>query len=431
MTVSIIPLPSNVEVAPGDDLVALILDAARDAGVQLAARDVLCVASKVVSKAEGAVITESDDRRVAARARAARVVADAEVVLVTETPHGFVAANGGIDQSNAGGAMLDLPVDPDASAAALRSGIANAAGVSVGVLVTDTFGRPWRMGQTDVALGTAGITPLRDERGAVDRDGHELDVTVAAIADEIAAAADLVRTKASGTPFVLVRGLDVAGSGSGRQLVRPADEDLFRWGWPTAAGAATAARRTVRRFAPGPLPPGAIEDAVRSAITAPAPHHTRPWRFLRLADSTRSGLLDAMAARWRQDLARDGADDATIRRRVDRSDAVLRAAPMLLLPLVLLDGADRYGDDRDQAERDMFLLTGGAALQSLQVVLAAHGVGSAWMSSTIFCPDVVRSTLRLPDAAQPLGLVALGRPEPGFSPPDRPNVDISEFLQDA
>ena len=430
MTVTVVPLPWKGRIEAGDDIAAALLEAAADAGVTFQDGDVVCVASKVVSKAEGAIVVEAVDRRQAARERAARIVADAPAVLVTQTPHGFVAANGGIDQSNAGGAMLDLPRDPDASARRLRTAIEEHAGTTVGVIVTDTFGRPWRVGQTDVALGVAGLDPLRDERGTTDLDGHELDVTVAAIADEIAAAADLVRTKASGTPFVIVRGLQVGGDGSGQQLVRPADEDLFRWGWPTAAGAAIASRRTIRRFLDEPVPAEALADAVRAAVTAPAPHHSRPWRFLRLADGTRGRLLDAMAQRWAHDLARDGADDATIRRRQASSDAVLRAAPELLLPLVLLDAADRYDDERDRAERDMFLLTGGAAVQSLQVVLAAHGVGSAWMSTTLFCPDVVHDVLDLPSAAQPLGLVALGLPAPDVTPRPRPSVDVNEFLSD-
>ncbi|MDX1510386.1 MAG: coenzyme F420-0:L-glutamate ligase [Nitriliruptorales bacterium] len=428
MTVSIVPLPWEGRVERGADLVAALSEALDANEVVLASGDVVCVASKVVSKAEGATIDEAGDRRDAARRRAARIVADAPSVLVVETRHGFVAANGGIDESNASGAMLDLPSDPDTSAAALQAGIAAAFGVDIGVIVTDTFGRPWRTGQTDVALGVAGLAPLRDERGSADLDGHALDVTVAAIADEIAGAADLVRSKSSGTPFVLVRGLAAAGDGSARELIRPSEQDLFRWGWPTAARAAVEARRTVRRFRDGQPPRQAIEDAVRAAVTAAAPHHTRPWRFLEVSEPTRAALLDAMAGQWAIDLASDGLDEEAIRRRQARSDEVLRAAPVLLLPLVLLDGADHYGDERDRAERDMFLLTGGAAIQSLQVVLAAHGVGSAWMSSTIFCPGVVRNVLDLPASAQPLGLIAIGLPDLEHSPAPRPPIDVADFL---
>jgi coenzyme F420-0:L-glutamate ligase / coenzyme F420-1:gamma-L-glutamate ligase len=150
------------------------------------------------------------------------IVADTPGVLITRTPHGFVAANGGIDGSNVddGDLALLLPADPDASAAALRADPGRAHRRDVGVVVTDTFGRPWRVGQTDVALGVAGAPALRDERGGRDLDGRPLVVTAPAVADELAAAADLVRTKASGTPFVLIRGLPPDRPGTGADLVR-------------------------------------------------------------------------------------------------------------------------------------------------------------------------------------------------------------------
>lgn len=234
----VIGLPVAAEVDRGADLAGLLLDAAAAAGVTLADGDVVCVASKVVAKAEGASVPlpPTDDphaaRRRLARDRAVRVVADTPQVLVVETHHGFVCANAGIDTSNVadGDVALLLPDDPDASAAALREGVRARTGAEVGVVVTDTFGRPWRLGQTDVALGVAGVVALRDDRGRPDRHGRPLEVTQVAVADQVAAAADLVRTKADGTAFVLLRGLDLAGAGSGRDLLRPADQDAFRTG---------------------------------------------------------------------------------------------------------------------------------------------------------------------------------------------------------
>lgn len=236
--VRIVGLPTTVEVTAGTDLASLLLAAAEDAGVALADGDVVCVASKVVAKAEGAVVElpHADDvhaaRRALARHQAVRVVAETPQVLIVETPHGFVCANAGIDTSNlpVDGRALLLPADPDASARDLRTGVRERTGCVVGVVVTDTFGRPWRLGQTDVALGVAGIAALRDDRGTPDRSGRPLEVTQVAVADQVAAAADLVRTKADGTPFVLLRGLDVAGDGTGQDLLRPADQDAFRTG---------------------------------------------------------------------------------------------------------------------------------------------------------------------------------------------------------
>ncbi len=439
----VVPLPTGAEVVEGADVAALLADAVADAGLALADGDVVCVASKVVAKAEGAWIdlllpadAGPDDlrraRRAAARERAARVVADTPWVLVTQTHHGYVCANGGIDASNVpDGRGLDLPSDPDAAASLLRRRLRDLAGADVGVVVTDTFGRPWREGQVDVALGVAGIAAVRDERGGADRLGKPLEVTVVALADQLAAAADLARSKADGTPFVLVRGLGdaVAGNGRGADLVRDAATDLFRHGGPDAVEQGVAARRTVRAFADEPVPADALRRAVAAAGTAAAPHHTRPWRFVRLRPATRARLLDAMADRWRADLRGDGLDPERIERRIARSDAILRTAPELLAAFVVLDGAHAYPDaDRSVAERDMFLLSGGAALSNLQVVLAAHRLGSAWISSTLFCAPVVRAELELDDDWHPLGMVAVGRP--AQAPPPRAPLDPSQLLEE-
>lgn len=232
MRITVIGIAGVPEVREGDDLGELLVAACAADGVALADGDVVCVAQKVVSKAEGATVAGSDRWQVA-RQRSVRTVARSEWVLVVETHHGFVCANAGVDASNvAGGSLTVLPEDPDHSARSIAGRVLERTGARVGVIVTDTFGRPWRMGQTDVAIGVAGIAPLRDERGGMDRSGRPLEVTLVAIADELSAAADLVRTKASGTPFVVVRGAPVEPDpeASVRALVRPSHEDLFRWG---------------------------------------------------------------------------------------------------------------------------------------------------------------------------------------------------------
>jgi coenzyme F420-0:L-glutamate ligase/coenzyme F420-1:gamma-L-glutamate ligase len=249
----VIPVAGLPDVAPGDDLAALIA-----AHADLRAGDVVVVASKVVSKAEGAIHWPREgEAPAAARARlvreqAARVVADSPWVTIVETRHGFVCANAGVDASNVGdGALLTLPEDPDASAGRIRDGLRRLGHEPVGVIVADTFGRPWRLGQTDVALGVAGVPALRPEIGGGDRYGRPLDVTEPAVADEIAGAADLVRRKAEGVPVVVVRGLDLPPDelASGRDLVRPAETDLFRRG---RGGLAAALVTEPARFA-GPV----------------------------------------------------------------------------------------------------------------------------------------------------------------------------------
>jgi coenzyme F420-0:L-glutamate ligase/coenzyme F420-1:gamma-L-glutamate ligase len=234
------------EVEEGDDLAALVADAAARAG-GVEDGDVVVVAQKVVSKAEGRVVRLDD---VAASARAhelaggerdprhvqvildesTRVVRSRPPLVIAETRHGFVCASAGVDASNARGpgTLVLLPLDPDASAARIRAGLRERTGCDVGVVVSDSFGRPWRQGTTDVALGVAGIETLRDLRGTRDAVGYELHATQIATADELAGAAELVLGKTSGRPAAVIRGLDVRGTGSGRDLVLPPERDLFR-----------------------------------------------------------------------------------------------------------------------------------------------------------------------------------------------------------
>jgi coenzyme F420-0:L-glutamate ligase/coenzyme F420-1:gamma-L-glutamate ligase len=436
----VVALRTEDRIRPGDDLAAAVMVALRVAGEELRAGDVVCVASKVVALVEGTWLAPLDhevavsdpDRatRDLARATAREIVAESDRVLVTRTRHGFVAANGGIDRSNSEGGWLALPDDPDASAARLRAELVARTGVDLGVIVTDTFGRPWRQGQTDIALGIAGAPSLRDERGQLDLDGRELAVTVSAVADQLAGAADLVRTKAAKVPFVLVRGLSPMPSGTGSDLVRPVEEDEFRFGGATSIRMGLQGRRTIRSLDPSRgVTPDALRRAAEAAATAPAPHHTSPFRLLRLVSSTRTRLLDAMAADWRADLAADGTASEIVERRISRSDALLRSAPELVAAFADLNGCHDYPDvRRRRAERDLFILAGGAAVEAALVALAAEGLGAAWISSTTFCPKTVRSVLTLPDTWEPLGLVAVGHP--ANAPGPRPPIDAGQILQD-
>ena len=224
----ILPLEGIPEVRPGDDLAALLGDAVERAG-GLEEDDVLVVAQKIVSKAEGRV--EQADDHVAVILREARAVRRRRGDLViAETEHGFVCASAGVDRSNAPGEgwLVLLPRDPDASAAALRDALAARFGVVPVVVVSDSFGRAWRQGTTDVAIGVAGMSPLLDLRGTRDARGYDLRTTMVAVADELAGAAELVMGKAGSVPAALVRGYRVPpGEGSARDLVMPPERDLF------------------------------------------------------------------------------------------------------------------------------------------------------------------------------------------------------------
>jgi len=246
--VRVIPLTGLPEVQQGDDLAALILDGAR-AGPGIEAGDVVVVTQKIVSKAEGRVVsledvtpsaeaerlgvaTEKDPRLVELILRESnRVVRQRGPVLITETKHGFVCANAGIDASNVGreGLVSLLPEDPDHSAAAIRGALRERIGADVAVIITDTFGRPWREGHTNVAIGLAGMLPFVDYVGQSDPHGYELRVSTLAVADELAAAAELVHGKLEAVPVAVIRGYAYPrGEGSARELVREAGKDLFR-----------------------------------------------------------------------------------------------------------------------------------------------------------------------------------------------------------
>jgi coenzyme F420-0:L-glutamate ligase / coenzyme F420-1:gamma-L-glutamate ligase len=410
------------EITRGADLASLIATAAPD----LRDGDILVVTSKVVSKAEGRLIHA--DREQAIDAETVRVVAKRGPARIVETRHGLVLAAAGVDNSNTPpGTVALLPEDPDASARRLRKDLAGRLGVRIGVVVTDTLGRPWRVGQTDTAIGAAGVLPVRDHRGQQDSFGNLLEVTLAAVADEIAAASDLVKGKTSGVPVALVRGLadlvtEADGPG-GAALIRPASEDMFRFG----SADVPLARRTVREFSARPVDPAAVRAALDAAFTAPAPHHSIPWRFAVVeSQHARRDLLDAMLDAWRTDLRHDGFTEDQIARRVRRGD-VLRRAPLIIVPCLVTDAAHPYPDPRrSTAERAMFLVAMGAGVQNLLVSLAAQGLGSCWVSSTLFCQDVAAATLGLPAGWEPMGAIGVGHPATPPSP--RPDRDTTPYI---
>jgi coenzyme F420-0:L-glutamate ligase/coenzyme F420-1:gamma-L-glutamate ligase len=226
-TISITPLEGLPEVKPGDDLGVLVADAAGT--VSLATGDVVVVAQKVVSKAEGRIVPGTD-RREAALAESVRVLRRQGEMVISETRHGFVCANAGVDASNVeGDNVVLLPLDPDLSARRLRARLRNLLGIDVAVIVSDTFGRAWRVGQTNVAIGVAGIDPFIDYRGTTDSEGRDLSATRICIADELAGAAELVMGKTTGNCVAVVRGAPVRPSrGAATEIARPPDEDLFR-----------------------------------------------------------------------------------------------------------------------------------------------------------------------------------------------------------
>ena len=411
------------EIEAHADLTALISAAVAD----LRDGDIVVVTSKIISKAEGRVTRAG--RESAIDQETVRVVARRGPTTIAVTRHGLVLAAAGVDASNTvAGTVVLLPEDPDGSARRLRKGLGDLRGVTIGVVITDTMGRPWRVGQTDTCIGAAGIAPVRDHRGEADTFGNPLEVTVAAVGDEIAAASDLVKGKTSQVPVAIVRGLAELVTGpdgpGAAALIRPAAEDMFRLG----AADVLHERRTVRDFTADPVSPGAVRRAIAAAITAPAPHHSEPWRFAVVeSERARTALLDDMLAAWTADLRRDGFSAAQITRRVRRGEP-LRRAPLIIVPCLASDAAHAYPDPRrSAAERTMFVVAMGAAVQNLLVALAVEGLGSCWVSSALFCQEVAAGSLGLPPGWEPMGAIGVGHP--ASAPPPRPQRDPGRFLR--
>jgi coenzyme F420-0:L-glutamate ligase/coenzyme F420-1:gamma-L-glutamate ligase len=274
---SVRPIRGIPEIEAGTDLAAVLAEHAPD----LADGDIVVLSSKIVSKAEGRVVP-GDDRRAAIRAETVRVVAERGETQIVQTRHGFVMAAAGVDNSNvAVGSLVLLPHDPDASARAIRAGL----GKRVGVIVTDTFGRAWRVGQTDLAIGAAGVQVLDEHRGRVDAHGNELAVTAPAIADELAGAAELAMGKLAQIPAAIVSGLshwvtDDDGPGV-RALVRPSEDDMFRLGTREAQRETLAMPRTVEALAELPVDPDAIQRIAALAVSGEgwgiASFAAKPW----------------------------------------------------------------------------------------------------------------------------------------------------------
>lgn len=350
--ITIRPVRGLPEITAGSDLAALIAAAAGE----LADGDIVIVTSKVVAKAEGRV-QEAADREDAISAETVRVVARRGPLRIVQTRHGLVLAAAGVDASNvAPGQVVLLPLDPDESAHRLRAELTARTSARIAVVITDTVGRPWRQGLIDIAIGVAGLDPLIDLRGGTDGYGRTLDATVIAVADELAAATDLVKGKVAGVPVAVVGGLGRLVTGSdgpgARALIRPPDEDMFRLGTADAVRAAVADRRSAVEFAARSVPAEVIDAAIAGASTESA-------GFVRVGSAPPE--VPAMVA-------------ACVR------------GPM-----------DRVGG----------LLAVGAAIADLQFLLAAEQIGSSWRLLDPAHPPALDG---LPIGWEPVGLLAIGHP---------------------
>jgi coenzyme F420-0:L-glutamate ligase/coenzyme F420-1:gamma-L-glutamate ligase len=276
------------------------------------------------------------------------------------------------------------------------------------VVITDTFGRAWRRGVVNVAIGCAGLPSLVDLRGTKDATGRVLEATIVALADEVAAASGLAMGKADGVPVAILRGVRAEDPPlPASQIVRPRDEDLFR----ESPLQAIHARESARSFGPGEVPDAALLEAIAAACAAAAPRENRPWLFVAVRSGpSRMRLLAAMT---------------------EPADSLLADAPVLIVPLVRLERAPTGPiAERSAAERETLLIWSGAAIQSLLLALRAQGLASNWTPATAFHPDETLEALGLGQEWTPLGSVAVG-PAAAEGPSGRPRIDPSEFHREA
>ncbi len=353
---SVRPVQGIPEIEAGADLAAVIRAHAPD----LADGDIVVVSSKIVSKAEARVVP-GDDRRAAIRAETVRVVAERGETQIVETRHGFVMAAAGVDNSNvAVGSLVLLPLDPDESARTIRAGLGDK---RVGVIVTDTFGRTWRVGQTDLAIGAAGVQVLDEYRGRLDAHGNELAVTAPAIADELAAAAELAMGKLAQVPVAIVSGLDqwvIEEDGPGvRALVRPSEDDMFRLGTREAWRETLTLPRTVDALAEEPVDLDAVQRIAALAITGDG------W-----------GIHSFAAKPWTDALG------------------LPSSVPFIAVPYVT-------------TKRSSSLLMLGAALDRLLVACTIERLGAMHVSFEDIRKQLVKA---LPDGAVPITVIAVGVP---------------------
>jgi coenzyme F420-0:L-glutamate ligase / coenzyme F420-1:gamma-L-glutamate ligase len=446
-------------IKPGDDLATIILAALAASGEKLRDGDVLILAQKVVSKAQGRSVqlgsvvpsqraeqlardVNKDPRLVELILReSTEVVRHRRDVLIVAHRLGFIIANAGIDFSNieqgrGDDTALLLPHDPDRTSAELRTALFERTGTDVAIIINDSHGRAFRNGTVGTAIGASGLPALADLRGQPDLYGRSLHGSEVALADEIAAAASLLMGQAGeGRPIVLARGIPMSRrAGSAAELVRERKIDLFRA--PPLSRADTVEelllrRRSVRRYTSEPVAGAVLEKLLRAAICAPSAHNSQPWRFAVMQTlGPKERLARAMGERLRTDRTRDGDRIDLIESDIARSFARITGAPVVVIVCLTMEDTDPYPDERRRsAERQMAVQSTAMAMQNLQLAASAAGLGASIMCAPLFCPDIVSEVCELPSAWKPQGLVTIGYPANAGKPfTRRPLNDVVHHL---
>jgi coenzyme F420-0:L-glutamate ligase / coenzyme F420-1:gamma-L-glutamate ligase len=424
-------------VRSGDDLVEIILAGLARSGERLCDGDILVLAQKIVSKAQGRLFplaaikptqrAEQLAREVRKDPRLVELILQESTEIIRQRPDllivahrlGFIMANAGIDLSNVEHGETDetallLPVDPDKTCAQLRSALLDRTRADVGVIINDSHGRAFRNGTVGVAIGASGVTTVADLRGRPDLYGRRLQHTQVASADEIASAASLVMGQANeARPIVLARGIDSLDcNGTAASLVRPKNLDVFRDPQSSNAYELLIRRRSIRRYQSETPSDAAIERILWAATCAPSAHNSQPWRFVVLRErAAKERLAREMGARLRSDRMLDKDDPGAIEADIARSHARITEAPVAILVCLTMENTDVYPDQaRHRAEHQMAVQSTAMAIQNLQIAATSMGLGANIMCAPLFCQDTVRNACGLPSNWEPQALVTVGYP---------------------
>ena len=425
------PIDHIPEIDTNSNLPALIYQGVTKMGKALAAGDILVITSKVVAKWKGCVRRLEDIQPGPAAQRisqilgrppaycqmvldvSSEIVRLAPGVMITRTHHGFVMANGGIDGSNTAhsGEYIYLPENLDELAQEIRDSLMAAGAPEIAIVLSDTFGRPWRNGQVDLAVGCAGLEPLLDLRNTQDDIGQTLFSTLPAIADELSAAADLVAGKTNRVPAVLIRGYHYPKGDSGTEpLIMPRERDLFG---PASIGPQALAmllqRHSVRVFQKRPVPKQLLGQILAAGQAAPSSHNCKPWHFHVIdQESALKPFWAALTQRRTYDMRQAGFREALVHEWLDRNKRTLETAAAL----IILSGKKRPEENPldENGEIDRMLTIQSVALAGGQMLLAASflGLGACWYAAPLFCADLVENLIALPEEYVPHGMLALG-----------------------
>ena len=444
----------------GDDLPLIILNALKHKNLTLENGDILVIAQTIVSKSLGRIRNLVDIKPsqraieiyekmvpltresglpikspelIQAILEESKQVLKAEHVMVVETHHGFVCANAGIDQSNVGGKDLIalLPLDSDKEAEKIRDSLQKLTGKKIAIIISDSFGRAFRIGAVGVALGVSGLNPILDKRGEKDLFGKELQSTIIGQIDNLASSAQLIMGEADeGLPIVIIRGynFNIDDNASIKQILRKEELDLFRGGKDTKSFEdLLRSRRSYKfEFSDRKVDKALIEESIELARWAPSAHNSQFWRYIIMEQGkSRENLIKKMNNKLRNDLLRDGKSEDFIRRKIEKTKTSFLGSPFLILLCLDTIELEKYSDsERERNEYLMGVQSVSASATYLILAFEIKGLASCWYCAPLFAKDIIKDELNLPNSFIPMAFFTVG-----YSTKDPPKT-IRKDLKD-